>query len=153
GTIEIRRKILNVGLRAVFLRGKCARNRSSGFLQEARRDCRINQQSFSMLYRAAPDFLGRVENDRTYPPPEAIHRANGETTIRRPCASVHKRTILSPGCAGWARTGRADQLRFVLDCSKSRAARKSRQSCLYLLRVPTFGKCQSKAIKNFGLHG
>jgi hypothetical protein len=44
----------------------------SSFLEQARRDRWINQQFFSMLYRAAPDSLGGIENDRAYPPPEAI---------------------------------------------------------------------------------
>src|SRR5438046_9721356 len=64
-------------------------NCDSSFLQQAGSYRRINKQFFSMLYRTAPDFLGSIEDDRAYRPPEAIHRANGETTIRRPCASVH----------------------------------------------------------------
>jgi hypothetical protein len=29
-----------------------------------------------MLYRAAPDFLGSIEDERAYAPPEAVYRAD-----------------------------------------------------------------------------
>src|SRR5712664_4015195 len=42
-----------------------------------------------MLDRAASHLLGSVEDRRAYPPPEAVHRADAEGTIRRPRASIH----------------------------------------------------------------
>src|SRR5437660_3261910 len=42
-----------------------------------------------MLDCAASNLLGSVEDRRAYPPPEAVHRANAEATMRRPRASIH----------------------------------------------------------------
>src|ERR1700687_2544424 len=42
-----------------------------------------------MLDCAASNLLGSVEDRRAYPPPEAVHRANAEATMRRSRASIH----------------------------------------------------------------
>jgi hypothetical protein len=83
--------------------------RSRSFLQLASSDYRVNQQFFSMFYRTALDLFSRVKDKGAYRSPEAIHRADTETAIRRPCASVHKRTLLSQDVrVGRALTGPAN---------------------------------------------
>src|SRR5712664_4050823 len=62
-----------------------------------------------MLDRAASHLLGSVEDRRAYPPPKAVHRANAEATIRRPCASIHDGSSSAQNArAGRALTGPTD---------------------------------------------
>src|SRR5260370_32965429 len=62
-----------------------------------------------MLDCAASNLLGSVEDRRAYPPPEAVHRANAEATMRRSRASIHDGSPLAQNALA-VRTNRADQL-------------------------------------------
>src|SRR6266852_4746935 len=102
-----------------------------------------------MLDCAASNLLGSVEDRRAYPPPEAVHRANAEATMRRPRASIHDGSPLAQNalaeCALTGPTNLYCVLRLIeLLLSVRRSPKIRGRYCPYLLRVPVLAKPQSR---------